>query len=157
MEVVLRDVTEGDLPILYEHQRDPAAIRMAAFLSRDEKAFSAHWGKILVDGNVTKKTILWGGRVVGNILSFQRSGKREVGYWIGREHWGKGIATEALFQFLRHEKRRPLHAVAARHNVASLRVLEKHGFVIVGELAGSPDARGPAVEELVLRLDATDR
>jgi RimJ/RimL family protein N-acetyltransferase len=50
----------------------------------------------------------------------------EVGYWIGREYWGKGVATEALSQFLAHaEVRRPLHAAVAKHNVGSIRVLEK--------------------------------
>jgi hypothetical protein len=35
MKVVLRDVVDSDLPIFFEHQRDPEAGRMAAFPSRD--------------------------------------------------------------------------------------------------------------------------
>jgi RimJ/RimL family protein N-acetyltransferase len=133
-DVLLRDVAEGDLPVFFEHQRDPEASRMAAFPPRDWDAFKAHWVKILDDESITKKTILFEGRVAGNVVSFENSGEREVGYWIGREYWGKGLATEALSQFLGHmEVRRPLHAGVAKHNVASIRVLQKCGFTVIGE------------------------
>jgi hypothetical protein len=49
MDVVLRDVTEENLPIFFEHQRDPEANRMAAFAARDRDAFMAHWTRILGD------------------------------------------------------------------------------------------------------------
>ena len=133
-DVRLRDVAEGDLPVFFEHQRDPGANRMAAFPPRNWDAFIAHWTKILGDENVTKKTILIDGRVAGNVVSFENSGEREVGYWIGREYWGKGVATKALSEFLVHvEGRRPLYAGVAKHNSASIRVLEKCGFAFTGE------------------------
>lgn len=143
--VLLRNVADGDLPLFFEHQQDPVANRMAGFPPRDRDAFVAHWTKILADETVTKKTILFGGRVAGNVVSFENSGEREVGYWIGSEYWGKGVATEALSQFLGHaEARRPLHAAVAKHNVGSIRVLEKCSFTIVGEEDG----------EYLLRLTA---
>jgi len=46
------------------------------------------------------KAILSGGRVVGSVGSFELEGKPQVTYWIGKEHWGKGIATWALAEFL---------------------------------------------------------
>jgi RimJ/RimL family protein N-acetyltransferase len=76
------------------------------------------------------KTILYNGQVAGNMLSFVMEGKREVGYWIGREYWGRGLATEALKMFLEVEKTRPLYGVVAKHNIGSRRVLEKSGFEI---------------------------
>ncbi|MBP8242640.1 MAG: GNAT family N-acetyltransferase, partial [Thermoflexales bacterium] len=57
------------------------------------------------------------------------SGQREVGYWLGREFWGKGIATRALEAFLAIDTTRPLHAFVVHHNLGSIRVLEKCGFV----------------------------
>ena len=71
--------------------------------------------------------------MAGNIVSFVNSGEREVGYWIGREFWGRGVATRALAGFLRLEARRPLYAGVARHNAASIKVLENCGFWISGE------------------------
>ena len=156
VNVSLRDVLERDLPILFEHQIDPVANRMVAFTPRDENAFMAHWRKILADPTVNKKVVLFDRQVAGHVVSFERSGKREIGYWIGREHWGKGIATEALRQFLRQATERPLYGVVAKHNTASIRVLEKCGFVLAGRSRGSPGGRGPAVEELILKLSDGD-
>jgi RimJ/RimL family protein N-acetyltransferase len=144
-DVVLRHVTKGDLAIFFEHQRDPVANRMADFPPKGRDAFRVHWTKILADECVTKKTILFDGRVAGNVVSFEQDGEREVGYWIGREYWGRGVATKALSVFLcRVEVSRPLNAGVAKHNIASRRVLEKCGFTVVGEKD----------EEYILRLTA---
>jgi RimJ/RimL family protein N-acetyltransferase len=154
-DVLLRDVIEDDLPIFFDHQRDPDANQMAAFPARDREAFMAHWTKILGDETGTTKTILFDGQVAGNVVSWGQPGERNVGYWLGREFWGKGIATKALSEFLRLLKTRPLHAHVARHNIASLRVLQKCGFTtIAGEAKVSSGEPGEEVEELILRLEA---
>ena len=69
---------------------------MAAFPSRERDSFMGHWAKILGDGTVVKKTILFDGHVAGNIVSWEQASERDVGYWIGREYWGKGVAAKAL-------------------------------------------------------------
>jgi RimJ/RimL family protein N-acetyltransferase len=126
--MLLRNVTDEDLPIFFEHQRDAVAQRMAAFPSRQRDAFLTHWRtKVLRPENVTR-TIVVAGLVAGYIGSWEQDGKHLVAYWIGREHWGKGIATWALSEFLALEPIRPLHAWVAVHNVRSIRVLEKCGF-----------------------------
>jgi RimJ/RimL family protein N-acetyltransferase len=151
--VRLRAVTEDDLSIFFEHQRDPVANRMAAFPARDREAFMEHWtAKILGDETVAKRTILFRGQVVGNVVSFEQSGETLVGYWIGHDHWGHGIATRALSLFVSDvDTSRPLHAHVARHNAASIRVLEKTGFVSVG--VETIVEAGGEIEELILRLD----
>jgi RimJ/RimL family protein N-acetyltransferase len=149
---LLRDVTPADLPIFYEHQRDPVAVQMAAFPSRDRDAFMAHWAKILADETVIVQTILYDEQVAGNLVSFVQSGEREVGYWIGREFWGRGIATRALAHFLEGFPDRPRYAHVAKNNPASRRVLEKCGFTVCAEDLGAPDAAGNPVEEFVLVL-----
>src|SRR5690349_19658713 len=94
---LLRDVIEADLPIFFEHQRDPIAARMAAFASREREAFMAHWhDKVLGNPSNAAKTVVVDGRAVGNVVSWAQDDRRLVGYWIGREHWGQGIATRAL-------------------------------------------------------------
>ncbi len=152
--VMLRDVTESDLPMFFDHQLDPDATRMAAFPARDWAAFSAHWTKILADETIAKQTILHDGQVAGNIVSWGQAAEREVGYWIGREHWGRGVATQALTAFLNHEKTRPLNAHVAKHNVASIRVLQKCGFGLIREEQAVSNAGGEAVDELILGLGA---
>jgi RimJ/RimL family protein N-acetyltransferase len=153
----VRDSTEADVPELFEHQLDPAANRMAAFTARDptdRSAFVAHWGRILADPTIVKKTIELDGRIVGHLLSFEQAGRRSVGYWIAKEHWGRGIATRSLEIFLAGIPTRPLYARAAADNVASLRVLEKCGFRAIGTDSGYSYARGAEIPEIVLELAA---
>lgn len=134
-EVTIRPVRENDLPILFEHQLDPEANAMAAFPPRDRDAFMAHWQKILSDPACVARTIELDGAVAGNIGSFDFQGRREVGYWIDRAFWGRGVATRALTEFLRDvETTRPLFAGVIPHNVGSIRVLEKGGFSRTGEV-----------------------
>ena len=142
-QVQLRDVGADDLPLFFEHQRDPIAVAMVAFRSRDRAAFDEHWAKLLANDFCLKKTIVVDGQVAGNIGSWTSDGKREIGYWIDRALWGRGIATEALSAFLRLEQTRPLHAGVAKHNAASIRVLQKCGFTLLapeGNASNDADA-----------------
>jgi len=148
--VILRHVTEEDLPIFFEHQRDEVALRMAAFSSRERDAFLTHWRTNVLRAENVTRTIVAGGGVAGYIGSWEQDGKRLVAYWIGREHWGKGIATEALSEFLVLVPTRPIHAWVAAHNLGSIRVLEKCGFRRVAQ-ADPGDAGG--VPEVLLALD----
>lgn len=149
--VSLREVRPGDLPILFEHQRDPEGARMAAFKSRDRDAFLAHWAKIMANPACATRVILADGIVAGNIGAWTDGAERLVGYWIARECWGRGIASAALVLFLGYETTRPLTACVAKHNLASIRVLQKAGFTLVREDAFDlPD--GTKLEELVFRL-----
>jgi RimJ/RimL family protein N-acetyltransferase len=134
--VLLRDVIADDLPAFYDHQIDPVAVQMAAFPARELAAFMSHWAQVMADESIVKKTILWNGQVVGHIVCFSQSGERDVGYWLGRDFWGKGIASLALREFLKKIETRPLYAHVARHNLASARVLEKCGFKIISERDG---------------------
>src|SRR5512140_1569 len=129
--ITLRPVTESDLVVFYEQQLDPAATEMAAFPSREREPFMAHWHKIMADEANIQRTILYNGQVAGNVLCYPYFDQHEVGYWLGREYWGRGIATEALRLLLKEIKTRPLYAHVAKHNIASRRVLEKCGFSLV--------------------------
>jgi RimJ/RimL family protein N-acetyltransferase len=150
--VRLRDVTEEDLPTFFEQQIDVDAIRMAAFPARDRDAFMAHWHTISDDASVIAKTVVVEGDVAGNVVSFEQSGERLVGYWIGQRFWGHGVATRALALFLESISVRPLFAHVAEHNVGSIRVLEKCGFARVDHASHETDVDG--VVEVVLKLDS---
>lgn len=151
-EIQLREVSEADLPILFEHQLDAEAVEMAAHPPRDQAAFQAHWVELLAKTSVIKRTILFNERVAGYILSFEYFGVREVGYWIGKAYWGQGVATQALSEFLAQVPLRPLRASVAKHNRGSLRVLEKCGFRMIGEDKEFSNIGGNVVEGIVLEL-----
>jgi RimJ/RimL family protein N-acetyltransferase len=153
----LRPVVDTDLPILFEQQVDPEANWMAAFTAKDptdREAFDTHWAKVLADPGITIRTILVDGQVAGSVLCHGWGGDPELSYWLGREFWGRGIATQALALFLDVARVRPLYARVARDNTASIRVLEKNGFEQSGEGKWFSNARGVEIDELlwVLRI-----
>jgi len=147
---VLRDVTEDDIEVFFEHQNDPEAIRMAVWAPRERDAFFEHWRGILRGEDLVAKTIVSGDEVAGNITSWPRDGKRYVGYWVGREFWGQGLATKALAELVQ-ELERPLYAEVAATNIGSIRVLEKCGFEVVGSETEQDETFGE-LELFVMRL-----
>ena len=154
--VLLREITLSDLALFYEQQLDPEAIYMAAFTAKDpgnKAAFLAHWAKVLDDETIILRTIVIEDQVAGHIACHRWFGEPEISYWIGREFWGRGIATRALSAFLKEATARPLFARVAKDNQASIRVLEKCGFKQTGEDKGFSNARGYEVEEFVFSLD----
>jgi RimJ/RimL family protein N-acetyltransferase len=156
LENILREVEASDLETFFEQQLDPEAIRMAAFIFRDPKdkvAFDAHWEKILNSSQITQRTIVADGQVAGYIGCFPQGENMEVTYWLGREFWGRGIATQALQRMLHLVAARPIFARAATDNLGSLKVLEKCGFKIIGKDKGFANARVEDTEEYILRLD----
>lgn len=155
---LLRAVDDADLDVLFEHWTDPESNRMAAFTvanPHDRQAFADRWARLQNDPAVISRAIDDGGALVGVISSWDNDGVREVTYWLGREHWGKGLATRALAEFLAvADTKRPVQAATATDNIGSRRVLAKCGFRPIGEGRGFANARGAEVDEVLFRLDA---
>lgn len=152
-QVTLRPVVEADLPRLFAQQCDPVASQLAAFTPRERTAFWEHWHKILADETVIKRTISLAGAAIGSVVSFERDGRRQVGYWLDRAYWGQGILSVMLSQFLALDPTRPLWAWVAKHNIGSCRVLEKNGFIVVARQSVPWGADGALLDEILYRLD----
>ena len=153
MRCVLREVRDEDLPLLFEQWTDPIAGHMAAFTTPDQAdwdAFERRWSRLRADESVIHPSHRRRRRITGTIGSWGDPGEREVTYWIGRSHWGKGIATGALSAFLAVDLSRPLHARVAYDNVASRRIPEKCGFRFIATERGFAQARSAEIEEQVL-------
>jgi RimJ/RimL family protein N-acetyltransferase len=154
--IAIRAVEASDLDIFYAQQLDPEANSMAAFVGKDPKdkaAFNAHWAKILNTPKITQRTIVTEGHVAGHIACYPDGEHMEVTYWLGREFWGRGLATQALKRMLHIVVDRPLFARAAKDNIGSIKVLEKCGFKIIGHDKGFANGSGEDTEECILRLD----
>jgi RimJ/RimL family protein N-acetyltransferase len=157
--VSLRAIAEADLPVLFEIQCEPQGREMAAFIdpgkSADLAAYLQKWRRLLDDGVVVARAVLFGGELVGSVSCYEADGRHEVTYWIRRDHWGRGVATAALASLLWAVPQRPLFGRCAADNVGSARVLERNGFVRIGEETSFAEARGTEITELIYRLDAT--
>jgi RimJ/RimL family protein N-acetyltransferase len=131
VDIVLRETAADDIPVFFGFEHDPEASAMAGARARSWNAHVNHWAWIIENDTMLLRTILVNGAVAGNVVSFSEGYPREVGYWLGRDFWNRGIATRALAAFLTIERTRPLYARVAAHNIASRRVLEKCGFTVV--------------------------
>ena len=151
--VRLRSVEDADLAAFFDHQADPQAVEMAAFPARDRDQFAAHWAKLRDDDTLVVRTIVADGVVAGNIGSWPDDGQQLLGYWVGREHWGRGVATRALALLVDEVSIRPLYAHVAAHNAGSIRVLEKCGFRRDRAQEATAPESEDGIEELVFVLD----
>lgn len=156
-EVRLRRTTAADLPILHAFELDETSNDLAGTKPRDWPAFQARWAELLADPDgsatgVTPRVILADGVVVGSVNISPHDGDDSIGYWIAREHWGRGIATRAVALMLTEFTRRPLYATAAGHNHPSIRVLQRNGFEIVSRCMTAETARTVARATLTLML-----
>lgn len=154
--ITLRPISDGDLDAIFEWERDPRAVAMAAFTRADPSdraAFDAHYERVRSEPANTLLAIEDDGEFVGTVSSFTLEGDREVSYWIAPARWGQGIATQALRLLLEVEPTRPLYGRVAEHNGGSAKVLARAGFVEIGTDTGFARGLGTEVVERIYRLD----
>ena len=130
-KIILRPVIASDLPILFAQQLEPEAVALSTYPSKDKGEFMRHWEGILKNKSIIARTIIYKERIAGHIICWKEKYEQQVGYWIGKQFWGRGIATSALREFLVEVKIRPVYAHVANHNLASKCVLEKNGFALL--------------------------
>lgn len=155
-EIGLRAVRDDDLDTLYDQMRDPAAVWMAAFTAEDpddRSAFDEHFVRLRTSAEILLLAITVDGELAGTVASFPVGDDIEITYWLGRDWWGRGIATRAVEMLLELVPVRPITARAASDNAGSLAVLRKLGFRPVGKEVAYATGRGKEIEETVLRLD----
>ena len=153
---MLREVYESDIAVLFEHQLDTVSNWQVAFTHEDptdESAFNEHIAKVLSDETVVMKTIIHDNEVAGYMTKYVLDGAPQIGFVLGREFWGKGIATESLREFLSIISERPIYARTAFDNESSMRVLQKLGFARSSEGNYYSHARGGDIVEILWTLN----
>ncbi len=153
--ITLIKTVEDDLPTLFQFQTDNEAIYLAAFTPKDpndKAAYIEKYSRFLTDPEKNTCTIKVNDEIAGSIARFFIENDAEITYWIDRKFWGRGIATTALRDFLKIEKTRPLYARVAFDNYGSQKVLEKNGFVKIGQDSGFANARQKEIEEYIYKL-----
>ncbi|KZK88893.1 putative ribosomal N-acetyltransferase YdaF [Pseudovibrio sp. Ad5] len=159
--LVLREMREADLALLCSYLGD---FEVSKSLSSQPHPFLEADGRDYIEqalANNTAENVTWAieldGQFCGGFKAKELHGAASVGYWLGREHWGKGLMSEALHLALTYlfQKRglETLQTGAFRCNPASLRVLQKVGFVTKGLRTNTSNARGgEELEEEFLKV-----
>lgn len=155
LDIKLRPTEIADLDFLFQFQLDKEGGYLAAFMPKDptdKAAYIAKHTKLLSDPTVNNQTIIIDNIIVGSIAKFVMEGDTEITYWIDRKFWGQGIATKVLNEFLVIETTRPVFGRVAFDNFGSQKVLEKCGFIKIGNDKGFANARQKEIEEFIYKL-----
>jgi len=103
--------------------------------------------------------IVYQGSVIGSIGISALSGRDSIGYWIGRDFWGRGLATEAcgavIADYFETGSGDVLYSSLLAENTASLRLQKKLGFVHMQNVRTFVVARGEEVDAIDTRLTRT--
>ncbi|HJT75033.1 MAG TPA: GNAT family N-acetyltransferase [Chitinophaga sp.] len=154
-EIKLRLTESADLEQLFLFQLDKEGCYLAAFMPEghaDKTAYMKKYTAFLTNPEINMRTILVNNVIAGSVAKFIMEGDAEITYWIDRKFWGQGIGSGALMKFLEIEKTRPIFGRVAFDNFGSQRVLEKCGFVKVGNDSGFASARQAEIEEYIYKL-----
>jgi [ribosomal protein S5]-alanine N-acetyltransferase len=160
MQLILRPYQPGDIENLVKHANN---FNISKYLTnkfpfpyekKDGEAFiqlaSSH-------DPLQIKAIVLNDEVIGSIgvhqLADIYSKSAEMGYWIGEEHWGKGIVSFAIKEMLKYGFEtfniERIFARTTHTNLASQRVLQKSGFIFEAELKGTIFKNGAYFDELI--------
>jgi RimJ/RimL family protein N-acetyltransferase len=139
--VVLRWISEDDIDNLYKIFSDPQVMRYWSTPPLPDREAAAELQREIADGNESDTMFKWGlalrdsNSVIGTTTLFNLNldnGRAELGYAMGRAHWGKGYMHEALQALVSHAfevmELRRLEADVDPRNAASIRTLERLGF-----------------------------
>lgn len=150
---VVRDWRDDDLASLVRHANN----RRIWLTLRDRFPHpytDAHGREFLAAIRGQRPATVWaieaGGEAAGGIGIVRGSDvervSAEIGYWLGEDYWGRGITTEAVRAVTREAFRQfdllRVFALPFADNLASIRVLEKAGYVVEGHLRQSAIKNG---------------
>lgn len=137
----LRWVSEADVDGLFDVFSDPQVMRYWSSGPLANREAAAEMQRGIVAGNESETMLKWGlalresNKLIGTATLFNLSlenGRAEIGYALGRAHWGKGYMNEALQALVSHAfevmQLRRLEADVDPRNAASIRTLERLGF-----------------------------
>ncbi|WP_284274605.1 GNAT family N-acetyltransferase [Sphingomonas astaxanthinifaciens] len=123
-----------DVGAMHRIMRDPEAMRFWSTLPHESVKTTADWVRSMLSPPQESDDFIvtLDGAVIGKFGAWALP---DFGYLLDPAHWGKGYASEAMAAFLDHRRRQGslfLTADTDPRNTASIRLLQRHGFVETG-------------------------
>ena len=163
--VRVRLLAASDLPALYEVNADEAVTRLLPYATWTSPADADAWFERMAGIQATGLALQLvvadkaSDRAIGTALLFrleEGSARAELGYVLGRAHWGRGLMHEALGALLDRAfgamALRRLEAEVDVRNAASARVLQRLGFTREGLLRQRWVSKGEAKDVEIFGL-----
>lgn len=141
--IQLRDYSEADIErlVVLANNKNVSRYLIDTFPYPYQRDDAVQWIRQGSSANnAITKVIEFNGEFVGSIGLAPQTGWKshaaEIGYWLGEDYWGRGIATAALQQMTQYALHalhyKKLFAPVLAPNNASMRVLQKCGYVLEG-------------------------
>jgi ribosomal-protein-alanine N-acetyltransferase len=143
--LVLRPFTLDDSHDVFAYASDPEVTRFMDWPTHQSQDVSKNWIQLTLEQWGRREEYTWGiclkavgNRIVGAIGCSELNFKVSFGYVLNKQHWGKGIATEAskalVDELSSIEGVRRIWATCDVDNNASAGVLAKSGCILEGTL-----------------------
>jgi len=160
--LVLRRARNGDLPAIHEIMSDDETMRYWSTLPHTSLEETRAWfAKMLTPAEGADEYIIeHQGAVIGKIGTWRLP---EIGFFLRRDCWGQGFASEALMMFIKHAASLgcpQLKADVDPLNEASLLLLKRAGFRETGQEKATYVVGERVCDSIFLGLDLpslTDR
>ncbi|MGB1299163.1 MAG: GNAT family N-acetyltransferase [Psychrobium sp.] len=156
--ITLRKFRQDDIPLLVEYLNNDKVTRYitAAINQPYTQDDALQWLAFCADNSLIN-AIEYDGQLVGCISAtvgnFEYSHSAELGYWLGRQHWQKGIASQAVQMFIRQLQQTTslsrvfVSVVAENHR--SINVLTNNDFELEGRLKQASCKNGEFFDECI--------
>ena len=155
--LVLRRARPDDLEAMHAVFSDPRTMTYWTHGPHESLERTREWLESMIASPASASDdfiVTLNGRAIGKMGAWRLP---EFGFILAPEHWGKGLASEALAAFLDHVFERPdvdhLIADVDPRNRASLTLLERHRFTECGRAAGTWDTHIGLCDSIYLQLD----
>ena len=156
--LLLRRARMEDTIAMHAIMSDHEAMRYWSTLPHSSTAETERWIASMIEVDPTESDdfiVTLDGRLIGKLGCWKLPA---VGYLFGRDHWGRGFATEAMTAFI--ERRRTLGSTELTadvdpRNVASLKFLARAGFTETHRAIGTWQIGDELCDSVYLRLDLT--
>lgn len=152
--LVLRRARMDDVAAMHVVMSNPIAMRYWSTPPHTDRRQTEQWVASMVEADPSRDDFMvtLEGRLIGKMGAWRLP---EFGFLIDPAHWGKGLAREALDAFV--ERRRALGSTELTadvdpRNAASIRLLERAGFVETGRAKGTWQVGDELCDSVYFRL-----
>ena len=154
--LLLRRARLADTPAMHAIMSNPTAMSYWSTPPHAELADTERWMASLIEADPAERDdfiVTLDDRVIGKLGAWKLP---EIGFLLDPACWGQGYAREALAAFVKRRQELgsiELTADVDPRNLASLRLLEQAGFVVIGRASGTWQVGEELCDSIYLRLD----
>lgn len=156
--LLLRRARMADVAAMHAIMSDPVAMRYWSTPPHSELAETERWIASMIEDDPAERDdfiVTLDGRLIGKMGAWRLP---EFGFLFDPAYWGRGFAREAMEAFVQRRRARgstELTADVDPRNAASIRLLERAGFVESGRASGTWLVGEELCDSVYFRLDLT--